>query len=800
MHAGIVLRPDAGPGNQVLGNLIGVKKDLSGLLPNYYGIVVNADNQVIGSANPADYQNLIGGSNFENAAGIYVHGIVDQSNSSVEGNIIQNNRMGAMATGEMFPNYIGIYLYEDVKSTQITGNLVGGNAFAGIRLNQGPHNNTISANYVGISASNDVLPNYNGIVIKQSDTNFVRNNVVSGNSQHGIVVGDGFGVNDLAPVVKRSNRVAGQSSFAINNVVTGNKVGTNVEGSDVVPNGAVGIGIGANGRNNTIGGEGAFGNIVGGSTGEFGLGIFIGVLDDTLGQALLPQNNTIEGNHVGVGIDYGPAALPNDYGIYVRNALNTTIGGDSPAKGNIVGFNHANGIRLFKVNTIDTVVQNNFVGVLPDGTMIANEGDGISIDAAVSTLLQENKVGGNGGFGISVANITQPALRRANRPMLFGTVKLLGNVSGVFKMPDGSVVTVPNALGGLNMTDLYQPILGEIGSLLNNVFAGNNGPGALIERCLGAKINGGFFGTDPTGTVGIGNNGPGVEVSDSTLTEVHQATISGNEEEGLYGHELPDDNSGEPTLTVSESNIGVVKTENGAVLAVKNNSDGMKLVDVGKFLIGVQGALNNRKKNVISANDGNGLAVRSTGLFGGILQSAINHTILGTDESGAGGLGNQQKCVLIDNASNILIGSIDSQLRVVMSGCTEAGLKLAGQATSTIRVLNTFFGVAPDGNNGVGNGGDGVLISESAHDNNIGGQGENEGNTIAFNGGAGVRIDETAGTGNNVDPNVMFANQGLGLDIGSQGATLNDPGDADEGPNRLQNYPEISKFRRRRQW
>lgn len=789
---GVLIDPDAGAGNSVSGNYLGISKEGDLSLPNRVGIAINADNQTIGNANPDDFRNLIVSANTPGAYGIYLHPFFP--NDELSNVTVQNNTVGTLSFNNEPSGYIGIFLFENVRNSTIKGNTVGHQSFAGIRLLEGPHNNTISENRVGIKTTNEPIPNFNGIVIKQSDTNFVKDNIVSGNTWHGIVVGDGFGQNDFAPPSKGLKRQSGSSSFAINNVITGNKVGTTNDAFGVVPNGAVGIGIGANGRDNTIGGAGALGNIVGGSTGEFGVGIFIGIIDDSQPENILPQNNKVEGNYVGVGTGANPINLPNDYGIYIRNAVNTTVGGGTPAKGNIVGYNHANGIRLFKPNTIDTTVQNNFVGVLLDGGIIANEGDGISIDGAVSTLLQENRIGGNAGFGIGVTNIPNTTLHRRNRAMLFGSIKLLGNVNGVFKMADGSVIAVPNLLGGLNMTDVYQPILGEVGSLLNNVFAGNNGPGALIERCLGAKINGGYFGTDPTGTVGIGNTGPGIEVTNSTLTEVHQATISGNEEEGLYGHELPDDESGEPTLTVSESNIGVVKTENGAVTAVKNNSDGMKLVDVGKFLIGVQGVLNNRKKNVISANQGNGVTVRSSGLFGGALQSLINHTILGTDESGAGGLGNLQKCVLIDNASNILIGSINSQLRVVMSGCAEAGLKLAGQATSTIRVLNTLFGVSPDGKNGVGNGGDGVLISESAHDNNIGGQGENEGNTIAFNGGAGVRIDETAGPGNNVDPNVLFANQGLGIDIGSHGYTWNDPGDSDEGPNRLQNYPEISNF------
>jgi hypothetical protein len=46
--------------------------------------------------------------------------------------------------------------------------------------------------------------------------------------------------------------------------------------------------------------------------------------------------------------------------------------------------------------------------------------------------------------------------------------------------------------------------------------------------------------------------------------------------------------------------------------------------------------------------------------------------------------------------------------------------------------------------------------------------------------------------GNRVQRNSIFSNGGLGIDLGGDGVTPNDELDADESPNRLQNFPAIS--------
>jgi len=62
---------------------------------------------------------------------------------------------------------------------------------------------------------------------------------------------------------------------------------------------------------------------------------------------------------------------------------------------------------------------------------------------------------------------------------------------------------------------------------------------------------------------------------------------------------------------------------------------------------------------------------------------------------------------------------------------------------------------------------------------------------IAFNGSAGVSAINGA-AGNRIRSNSPHDNGGLGIDLADDGPTPNDAGDADGGPNALQNFPFVT--------
>ncbi|MBA3636101.1 MAG: hypothetical protein M3514_03025 [Actinomycetota bacterium] len=114
------------------------------------------------------------------------------------------------------------------------------------------------------------------------------------------------------------------------------------------------------------------------------------------------------------------------------------------------------------------------------------------------------------------------------------------------------------------------------------------------------------------------------------------------------------------------------------------------------------------------------------------------------------------------------------------------------------RALGNRVGTTADGKGALGNGGDGVAVT-AGFDNLIGDGTPSGSNTIAFNGDDGVEVFSISSTGNEISRNSIFSNVGLGIDLVGLGEssstnvfTPNDPGDADEGPNNLQNKPVLS--------
>src|SRR6266566_634840 len=122
---------------------------------------------------------------------------------------------------------------------------------------------------------------------------------------------------------------------------------------------------------------------------------------------------------------------------------------------------------------------------------------------------------------------------------------------------------------------------------------------------------------------------------------------------------------------------------------------------------------------------------------------------------------------------------------VILSGAsTVRGLALHGFATAIRLETNgsnviqgNFIGLDLTGTNAPGNSRDGIYVSSPR--NLIGGTAPGPGNFISGN------------SGNGLIGNRVFSNSGLGIDLGEDGVTANDPGDTDTGPNGYQNYPVL---------
>lgn len=216
--------------------------------------------------------------------GNFWHGLVLES----DGNTIVCNHIGVGADGvsEMGNDYFGIVSYGAFNqvggATAAARNVISANGNAGVRLNL---YDSVAGNFVGTTADGmSALGNETGIVsvdiynlIGLTQVNEERGNVVSGNTENGIDIENGFTV-----------------------LVWGNYVGVARDGHTPLPNGGHGIAITANSWENYIGDrEPGRGNTIAYNGGD---GV---MLDADAGGN--PTSNEIAGNAIfangGLGID-----------------------------------------------------------------------------------------------------------------------------------------------------------------------------------------------------------------------------------------------------------------------------------------------------------------------------------------------------------------------------------------------------------------------------------------------------------------------------------------------------------------
>jgi uncharacterized repeat protein (TIGR01451 family) len=194
-----------------------------------------------------------------------------------------------------------------------------------------------------------------------------------------------------------------------------------------------------------------------------------------------------------------------------------------------------------------------------------------------------------------------------------------------------------------------------------------------------------------------------------------------------------------------------------------------------------------------------GLAINRFGLSGIAVtnpagaNNTFHSNVIGADPTGTVALPNGSTGILIRSAGNA-IGGDGAATGNVISGNAGAGIVIDGVAATGNVVVRNRIGSDVTGSLPLGNGADGVHVTNGASNNRIGLLETGVGNTIASNGQVGVRV--SSGTGNAVVNNEIFSNGSLGIDLGPTGVTANDAGDTDTGANNLINFPTFASATR----
>ena len=512
-------------------------------------------------------------------------------------------------------------------------------------------------------------------------------------------------------------------------------------------------------------------------------------------------------------------------------------GGSSVVRGFVINrFDHG-GIHLRGGS--GSVVQGNFIGTDPAGTMAPG---GTSSDHGGIYVVNsdENQIGGLTAVTRNLVSGLNVGIRVENgRDNVIEGNRVGTDVTGTFAVGNYGRAGIWVLGGGQNR-------IGGVAPGAGNLISGNNtgvdvyyGAGVLIEWSEGTVVEGNSIGTDAAGQVALGNatglmtSGPGVRVGG--FEEGSGNVISGNQ---LNGVNL----GGECSL------IGnLIGTDRTGTQPLGNASVGVGLWGVQNVVGGPAPA----ERNVISANGGDGVVIWGGPGNGG---HVIQGNFIGTDITGRAALGNGAGGWgpgirtggengfnviggLEPGAGNLIAGNVGSQVdlrssdnqvlgnrigtdvtgttsllpasggvgvfetaeRNLIAGNLISGVDraiyLAGPGVRASRVLGNRIGTNPDGTGPLANV-VGVDVNESS-DNVIGGTNPSEANIIAFSQAYGVGVSGAAAVNNTIRGNAIHDNGSLpgdwlGLDLLS-GALVapNDAGDADEGPNHLQNHPVL---------
>jgi titin len=339
-----------------------------------------------------------------------------------------------------------------------------------------------------------------------------------------------------------------------------------------------------------------------------------------------------------------------------------------------------------------------------------------------------------------------------------------------------------------------------------NVISANSGPGIRIEGAseveliAGNVVEGNYIGTNASGTSALANGSNGVRIRFASQSRIGGTAagsgnvISGNAAAGVHLLDVE--------LTLVEGNY--IGTDAAGSSDLGNGAAGVTLND--DSTTNTIGGTTAAARNVISGNRASG---SGRGIGFGLGEIATDNNLIqgnyiGTDASGTSAVGNDYGIRHGEGAStNDLIGGAVAGAGNLISGNTWGISFEADMFVQGVSILGNYIGTDAAGSGDLGNQRAGVRF---LFPDPLGifstvplGDGTTAGaNRIAFN-RCGVLVD--SGNRRPLRGNEIFANEDLGISLvddpslsscATDRVTLNDPNDADLGPNGLENFPVLT--------
>jgi len=326
-------------------------------------------------------------------------------------NFIQGNFIGLNAAGtDRLPNVGGGILVTDSRNVVVggvagitgspPGNVVSGNRRSsrtighGVRVITGSHGALVQGNLIGTDATGRIgIGNEGaGVYIERSDSVLVggavlgAGNVIAANDSSGVLLSEATGVS-----------------------IQGNGIGLDTRGRAPLPNGGSGIDLRLS-ENNLIGGLADFpggppGNVISGNrrTNQLISGIHVRRQSD---------NNTIQGNVVGLNRNGNGPLANGGHGIFLEDVDSTSVGALDERGRNVVSGNEWSG--LYASRCTGTKIYSNYIGTnLFANADFGNGVDGITLaDSSSQSDIAVNRIQGNLRNGLRIVSGEKNSIER----------------------------------------------------------------------------------------------------------------------------------------------------------------------------------------------------------------------------------------------------------------------------------------------------------------------------------------------------------------------------------------------------